>query len=67
MPGPFTIILKKKDIIPANVSANLDTVGIRMPDNKIAYELIKKAAVPVHTIMSERKIYFYRHFLNIMA
>ena len=47
MPGPFTIILKKKDIIPANVSANLDTVGIRMPDNKIAYELIKKAAVPV--------------------
>lgn len=47
MPGPFTIILKKKDIIPANVSANLDTVGIRMPDNKISYELIKKAAVPV--------------------
>lgn len=41
MPGPFTIILKKKQIIPNNVSANLDTIGIRMPSNRIAHELIK--------------------------
>lgn len=47
MPGPFTLILKKKDIIPNNVSANLDTVGIRMPENKIAYNLIKEAGVPI--------------------
>ncbi|MEG0021445.1 MAG: L-threonylcarbamoyladenylate synthase [Bacilli bacterium] len=47
MPGPFTIILPKKDIIPNNVSANLKTVGIRMPDNKIAHELIKLAGCPV--------------------
>ena len=47
MPGPFTLILKKKDIIPNNVSANLDTVGIRMPANKIAHNLIKEAGVPI--------------------
>lgn len=47
MPGPFTLILKKKNIIPNNVSANLDTVGIRMPSNKIAHELIKAAKVPI--------------------
>jgi len=47
MPGPFTIILKKKHIIPNNVSANLDTVGIRMPNNKIAHDLIKEANTPI--------------------
>lgn len=47
MPGPFTLILKKKDIIPNNVSANLDTVGIRMPSNKIAHDLIEEAGVPI--------------------
>lgn len=47
MPGPFTLVLKKKDIIPDNVSANLDTVGIRIPDNKIANLLIKLASIPV--------------------
>ena len=47
MPGPFTLILKKKDIVPSNVSANLDTVGIRMPQNKIAHDLIKEAGVPI--------------------
>ncbi len=47
MPGPFTLILKKKDIIPNNVSANLDTVGIRMPANKIAHDLIKEANIPI--------------------
>ena len=47
MPGPFTLILKKKEIIPDNVSANLDTVGIRMPNNKIAHDLIETSGVPI--------------------
>lgn len=40
-PGPLTIILKKKDIIPDITSANLDSIGIRMPDNEIARKLIE--------------------------
>lgn len=47
MPGPFTIILHKKDIIPNNVSANLDTVGIRIPNNHIANSILKESKVPV--------------------
>lgn len=47
MPGPFTLILKKKDIIPKEVSAGLDTVGIRMPINKIANRLLSKTKLPI--------------------
>ncbi len=46
-PGPLTIIFNKKDVVPNNVSANLDTVGIRMPSNPIALELIARANVPI--------------------
>ncbi|EPY2306058.1 L-threonylcarbamoyladenylate synthase [Clostridium sporogenes] len=46
-PGPMTIILKKKDIIPNETSAGLYSIGIRMPSNKIAMELISMAGVPI--------------------
>lgn len=40
-PGPLTMIVPKKDIIPAETSGGLDTVGIRMPSHKIMRELIR--------------------------
>lgn len=46
-PGPLTIVLNKKDIVPNVVSANLETVGVRMPSNKIARDLIELAEVPI--------------------
>lgn len=46
-PGPITIILKKKDCIPDIVTAGSDFVGIRMPANKIAIDLIKETGVPI--------------------
>lgn len=46
-PSPFTLILKAKNIIPKSVTAGLDTVGIRMPSNKIASKLIEYAGVPI--------------------
>ena len=48
-PGPLTIIFKRKsnEIIPNVVTANLDTVGIRMPSNLIAKKLIEKSGVPI--------------------
>ncbi len=39
-PGPITLVLPKKDIIPGITSAGLDTVGIRIPFHKTARELI---------------------------
>ncbi len=46
-PGPITMILKKKPCIPDSVSAGLDTVGIRIPENKIARAFLKECGVPV--------------------
>lgn len=46
-PGPFTIILKKKDIVPSVVTGGLDTVAIRMPENKIANKLIEYSKTPI--------------------
>ncbi len=46
-PGPFTIILKKKSIVPSIVTANGDTVGVRMPSGIIAKELVELAGVPI--------------------
>ncbi len=48
-PGPLTIILKKKSIVPDNLTNNTDTVGIRMPDNIIAKKLIEHSNVPIAT------------------
>lgn len=48
-PGPFTIILKKKEIVPNILTANGNTVGIRMPDGKIARKLVEYANVPIAT------------------
>lgn len=47
MPGPFTLILKKKENIPNVVSCNLDTVGIRIPSNKIIHTILEKLDQPI--------------------
>jgi len=46
-PGPLTIILPKRESVPNIVSANLETVGVRMPSNEIARELIRLSNVPI--------------------
>ena len=46
-PGPLTLILFKKKIVPDEVTAKANTVAIRMPDNKIALALIKASGVPI--------------------
>jgi L-threonylcarbamoyladenylate synthase len=46
-PGPLTLVLPKKPIIPDIVTAGLPTVGLRMPDHSLALELIREAGVPI--------------------
>ena len=46
-PGPFTIVLNKKEGIANQATCGGDTVGVRMPSNKIAHDLIKSAGVPI--------------------
>ncbi len=47
MPGPITVILKKADCVPDEVSAGLPTVGIRFPAHVVATEFIKACRVPI--------------------
>ncbi len=46
-PGPLTIILKRKTIVPDIITAGLKTVAVRMPENPIARALINLAKVPI--------------------
>ena len=46
-PGPLTIILNKKDIVPDIVTSRGSTVGIRMPEEEITRKLIEYAGVPI--------------------
>lgn len=46
-PGPLTMILFKKDILSDKLSGGLDTVGIRLPSNKIARAIIKESKKPI--------------------
>ncbi len=47
MPGPITVIMKKSSKIPSNVTAGLDTVGVRMPIHKVANEFLGLCGCPV--------------------
>ena len=44
-PGPLTIILPKKEVVPSGTTGGLDTVAIRMPSHPAALELIRQSGV----------------------
>lgn len=46
-PGPLTVVLPKKPVIPDEVTGGLNTVALRMPDHPVALALIGSAGVPV--------------------
>lgn len=46
-PGPLTMILKKRDIVPLRTTGGLDTVGMRCPDHAVTRAIIEAAGVPV--------------------
>lgn len=49
MPGPITLILKKKDCISDLATASRDTVGVRIPDHFIALSILKSIDYPLAT------------------
>ena len=46
-PGPLTLVVPKRPIIPDIVTAGLGTVGLRVPAHPVALALIRAAGVPV--------------------
>ena len=47
MPGPLTVVLPSNGKISTQVTAGLDTIGVRIPDHPAAQELIRKAGLPI--------------------
>jgi len=46
-PGPLTLILKRKEIVPKIVTSGLEKVAIRMPDHFVPLELMKRSGKPI--------------------
>lgn len=46
-PGPLTLVLPKRAVIPDEVTAGFPTVGLRMPRHPVALELLCEAGVPI--------------------
>jgi L-threonylcarbamoyladenylate synthase len=46
-PGPLTLVLPKKENIPDIVTAGHPTAAVRMPNHKVALELIKQSERPI--------------------
>jgi L-threonylcarbamoyladenylate synthase len=47
MPGPLTLLLKKKNIIPDLVTSGLDTVAIRVPNHPLTLSLLQQLDFPL--------------------
>jgi L-threonylcarbamoyladenylate synthase len=46
-PGPLTLVFRRRGEVPSIVSAGLETIAARMPQNKIALELIRLSNTPI--------------------
>ncbi len=46
-PGPLTMVLKKKEIVPDTVTAGKDTVAVRIPNHPVTLELLQLLDFPL--------------------
>ena len=46
-PGPLTMILPRKPIVPLRTTAGLETVGVRCPNHPVTLAIIRAADVPI--------------------
>ena len=46
-PGPLTMVLPARDIVPKRTTGGLSTVAVRCPDNEITRAIIRLAGVPI--------------------
>lgn len=67
-PGPFTMVLKKSNIVPNSVCAGLDTVAVRIPKNDVTQKLLRESrlmlAAPSANISGSPSPTTFEHVLN---
>lgn len=68
MPGPITVILPKRDTVPASVTGGLDSVAVRCPSHTTARELIalcgRAVAAPSANISGSPSPTSAQHVIN---
>ncbi|WP_114789906.1 L-threonylcarbamoyladenylate synthase [Niabella yanshanensis] len=47
LPGPYTFILPASKQVPKILQSKKDTIGLRVPNNKIVHELVKELGHPI--------------------
>jgi len=47
LPGALTLVLPRREVIPAMLVAGLDTIGIRIPDNNVILRLVEISHLPL--------------------
>ena len=47
MPGPLTVVLQKKPVVPDEVTGGLQTVALRVPSHPLARRLLEKCSFPI--------------------
>jgi tRNA threonylcarbamoyl adenosine modification protein (Sua5/YciO/YrdC/YwlC family) len=50
LPGPYTFILEASKAVPKALKSKKDTVGIRVPNHRIAHELVKALDHPIMSV-----------------
>jgi len=79
LPGPYTFILNSRSTVPKILGVNKKTVGIRIPDNVVARELVThlgnpilntslKGADPIVEYTTDPNVIFerFKHIVNIV-
>ncbi|MGD8507133.1 MAG: L-threonylcarbamoyladenylate synthase [Candidatus Bathyarchaeota archaeon] len=46
-PGPLTLVLKRSKVVPDAIAVGLNTIAIRMPENKVALALLEESKTPI--------------------
>ncbi|MBD3305133.1 threonylcarbamoyl-AMP synthase [candidate division KSB3 bacterium] len=54
LPGPLTLILKKKAIVPNLLVSGLETVGLRIPQNDLLLRIVQAAGTPITATSANR-------------
>ena len=54
LPGPLTLILRKKEGINTGIAKGMDTFGIRIPDNSFCKDLVEHFGGPITTTSANR-------------
>src|SRR6056297_2781499 len=47
LPGPVTVLCRRRETVPDELTAGRDRVGVRVPDHPIALRLCEKAGTPI--------------------